>query len=364
MAVRARKGIEDIGIFIPARSKESLQKELGDKTIIKLGANESRIGASPKIIEEINKQAEDFYLYPDPGCGLLRETLAEYHSVPEDMFVFGNGSFELILLISEAYLEENDEVIVPTPSFGWYAGSAKITGNKVVSIPINDHSDIDLEKTYESINDNTKIIWICNPNNPTGKLLPKDELKEFVNKVSGNVLVVIDEAYIDFVPKSYGDSIEWLKEYDNLVILRTFSKLYGLASMRIGYGIASPEIVQNINRMKQPMNLSRLSQLAAKVAIEDIEHKERVYENNRTGLEYYSSTFDKWGLEYIKSQANFIMVNIKTDSSVVEQKLVARGILIRNAEMFGYPEWLRITIGTKEDNETVVEALAEILGID
>lgn len=364
MSVKAKEGVEKIEVFIPARSKESLQEELGNKTIIKLGANESRLGFSPKIAEALKQQYDDLYLYPDPGCGLLRETLAKYHNVDEDNFAFGNGSFELIQVISQAYLEKDDEVILPSPSFGWYAASAKMAGNKAVGVGLNPNHETDLDAIYKAINEHTKIIWLCNPNNPTGKLIPKDDLLEFVERVPSNILLVIDEAYIDFVPKEYGDSVSWIKEHDNLVILRTFSKLYGLASMRIGYAIANPDIVANINRMKQPMNIGRIPQIAANVAISDEEFKKKVFDNNREGLEYYYSVFDKWGLEYIKSDANFLMVNIKADADQVEQKLIKQGILIRNAAMFGYKNWLRITVGTKSDNEALISALANILGYE
>ncbi|MFT3985271.1 MAG: histidinol-phosphate transaminase [Lachnospiraceae bacterium] len=360
MAVETKKGVKQIPIFIPAKSKEVFKRELGQKNILKLSANESRMGCSPKVAEALLQMEDEFSSYPDVGCTVLKEKVASFHGVKEEQVVFGNGSFELILLIAQAYLEESEEVITPVPSFGWYIVASFHRNAIVKKIPLKEF-EVDLEGMLQAVTNKTKIIWLCNPNNPTGKLIPYRELKEFVERVPQNVLIVLDEAYIDFAPADYQDAVPLIQKYDNLVVLRTFSKLYGLASFRIGYALAQEEIIQNITRVKLPINVSAESQVAAIAAFADQEFKKKVYENNRRSLQLYYETFRKWNLNYLESNGNFVMVNLERDSREVEQKLAKHGILVRNGEGFGYINWLRITIGTYEDNQTVLAALGEIL---
>ena len=361
MSVKAKKGVADIPIFIPAKSIEAVREELGKKEIIKLSANENRLGYSPKIPEALKKEAGKLNIYPDVGCPVLREAVAGHHGIRDDRILFGNGLFEVILLIAQAYVDSGDEVLVPETTFGWYATASLHEDAVVKKIPLKNF-EIDLNAITDAITDRTKIVWLCNPNNPTGRLIPETDLEDFLRKVPEDVLVVIDEAYIDFAPENYRDAVHFIEQYDNLVVLRTFSKLYGLAALRIGYALANEDIIENLTKVKQPLNVNANSQIAAKVSLEDREFKQKVQENNRKGLQMYYDTFKKWKLQYIESFANFLLVNIETDSGRVEQELMQEGILLRNGKRFNYDGWLRITVGTYEDNVTVIKALGRILG--
>ena len=363
MSVREKEAVEKLPLYKAARSLESVSREYGlnEKDIIKLAGNENRFGCSPEVIEAIKEQAVNFSYYPDMNVTELRKALSEKHNIPPENLVFGNGSFELITLIGSAYIDKGDEVIYNDPSFGWYINVTKQNQGTLIKIPVNEKKAVDTEAILNAVTDKTKVIWLCNPNNPTGTLIPSDVLSDFIERVQESVLIVLDEAYYDFIDGEYIDTVEFVKKHDNVILLRTFSKAHGLASFRIGYGIADGKIIDAVNKVRLPLNVSRASQTAALAALNDKDFTDFIVKTNREQLEFYYSEFERIGLEYIPSHGNFVLVNIGIDSKYAELEFLKKGIVIRNGEEFGLPQWLRISVGRPEENQKVISTLESII---
>lgn len=363
MAVKEKESVKNLPKYKPAKSLEAVSREYGfnPKDIIKLAGNENRYGCSQKVIEAIKERKDEFSYYPDVNVTRLREKLSKKHNIAPENFIFGNGSFELITLIGEVYIEKGDEVIYNDPSFGWYINVTQKNQGTIVRVPVNENKAVDTEKILSKITKKTKVIWLCNPNNPTGTLIDGDILKNFIEQVPNNVLIVLDEAYVDFIDGNYINTVNFVKEYDNIILLRTFSKAHGLASFRIGYGIAALPIIENIKKVKLPINLGAAAQIAALSALEDDEFTDFVVKTNREQLNYYYKEFQKLNLQYIPSNGNFVLVNIGISGAYAENEFIKRGIIIRNGEEFGLDKWLRISVGKPEENKKVIAVLTEIL---
>lgn len=359
--VQPRKTLEQINNYVAAKTIESVKRELGIDKVIKLAGNENTNGYSPRVKEAIRNSLEGLSYYPDMNCTALREKLSKLHHVDTEELIFGNGSFELISIIAQTFLEADDESIISEPSFGWYKNVTWQMGAKVVSIPLHNFT-VDLHRISQSITEKTRIIWLCNPNNPTGTIISEQALRDFLRELRSDIILVLDEAYADFVTeKDYPNSIALLKNYENIIILRTFSKAYGLASFRIGYGIASRQVISYLNKVRIPINTNALAQIAAAASLEDGDFRQRVLTNNKKGLELYYKTLAQLGLEYIRSNCNFILFNTGTDSELIAKEYLKRGIIIRAGKEFGLPTWVRISIGTYEENLLVLDILREIL---
>ncbi len=363
MSVKEKKSVENLPKYKLAKSLKSFSLEYGieEKDIIKLAGNENRYGCSRKVLEAINNRKSDFSFYPDMNVTLLREKLSKKHNINPENFIFGNGSFELITLIGEAFISSGNEVIYNDPSFGWYLNVTLKNEGTIIRVPVTEDKAVDTEEILKRINDKTKVIWLCNPNNPTGTVLPSEVLKDFVERVPRHVLLVLDEAYIDFIDGDYIDTIDFVRKYDNVIILRTFSKSYGLASFRIGYGIADVSIIENLLKVKLPINLGLVAQTAALAALDDEEFTNFIIKKNREQLQYYYVEFEKLNLRYIPSNGNFVLVNIGKSGAFAEKEFAKKGIIIRNGEEFGLDKWLRISVGKPEENKKVIEVLKEIV---
>jgi len=329
--------------------------------IVKLDRNENTIGFSPKVKAYLSSHANDLNSYPDIFAGPLREKLSAFYDVKPEEILVGNGSFELISLLSQIFINPGDEVIFPDPSFEFYKVFGELAGGKIVHVPLKSHS-VSLEKIAEKITDKTKIIWICNPNNPTGTVLSQQEILEFLKWLSPSVLVVIDEAYIDFVrEKEIPDLVHEVRNFPNLVLLRTFSKAYGLASARVGYAIANEDLIGQIVPWKIPPNTNYLGTLAAEISLEDRVFHDYIVDYIKVESQRYYRAFDELGLNYIPSNANFIFFHVKREAAPVVAELARRNILVRGGAEYGYPKWIRVTIGTKEENDLFLDSLKEIL---
>ena len=363
MSVAEKKNVGKLNLYVPARTLESVSREnnISIDSLLKLAANENRLGCSPKVAEALIQAQPEYALYPDVMITKLRNKLAAKHNVEPADIVFGNGSFELISLLAAAYIDEGDESIYTEPSFGWYINVTKLYGGVPVGVPVGSDMGADIEGIKAAITGRTKVIWLCNPNNPTGTIIAPDVLTEFIESVPDNILIVLDEAYIDFAEEKYIDTVRFTKEHDNVVILRTFSKLYGLASFRIGYAIGNPAIVTALTKVKLPFNVAYASQVAAYAAVNDEDFTNRVLKNNRDGLDYYYREFDRLGMRYVRSNGNFVLVYTGIDSNYLEEEFIKRRILIRNGVEFELDKWMRISIGTPEDNRKVIEAFDDIL---
>jgi histidinol-phosphate aminotransferase len=274
--------------------------------------------------------------------------------------IFGAGSDEVILMITRAFLVPGDETIMADETFPQYKHNAEIENAVVIEVPLKEGKH-DLPAMLAKVTDKTKIIWICNPNNPTGTIVTKEELDDFLAKVPSSVLVVLDEAYCEYIDDaSFPDGVAYVKQYKNVIALRTFSKIYGLASLRIGYGIGHPEIIHYINQVREPFNTTRVAQSAAKAALGDTEFLQYCRDRNREGIAYMTEQFDRLGLSYFPAYGNFIMFDTLRPSGVVFDGLLRRGIISR-ARWTYYPTHIRITVGSREQNEKFIAALEHVL---
>lgn len=359
--VKYREELEQLQSYKPAKSLEQIKNEIGVQQIIKLAANENSLGYSKLVAKAIRDAELELVFYPDGYSRELRGKLADLYKIKPEQLIFGNGSFGIISLIALSFIRTGEESIIPEPSFGWYKNVTLTMGGVVKSVPLDQHR-INLNWILEEISPNTKVIWLCNPNNPTGTYFTKEQLEVFLMQVPSDIVVVLDEAYFEFVSKEdYPDSISLLEDYPNILVLRTFSKVYGLASLRIGYGIANPHLIEPLNKIRLPINVNRIAQVAAVASLLDQEFKEKSIDNNNVGKSFYENKFQLMKLEYIPSETNFIMVNVNMNSDYVCAEMLKKGILIRSGTEFGMPTWLRITIGRPDENERVIKALQEVL---
>ncbi|MBQ3799114.1 MAG: histidinol-phosphate transaminase [Treponema sp.] len=362
MALKARKAVRNIPLYKPAKSIDSLRAEYGFDKVIKLAGNENTLGFSPKALAALQKSVS---YYPDGQATLLRQKISGKFGVPFDNIICGNGSFELLFLVALAFLEEGDETVSAVPSFGWYKSATEIMGGKFIGIPVKTDFSVDLDGILAAISGRTKIIWLCNPNNPTGTVFSHSELESFLLKVPDDVVVVSDEAYIDFVSEenvvSFPDSISLVRKHKNLLVLRTFSKLEGLAFFRSGYGFADEELLSFLNRVRIPINITGPAQLASIAALSDDEFRDRTIRNVRSGRTRFYEAFDRLGLYYVPSNTNFVFFRTGKDSVTLVRELEKKGILVRAGEEYGFPDMLRISVGTEEENDIVIKELERLL---
>jgi histidinol-phosphate aminotransferase len=333
---------------------------LNEKDIIKLASNENPLGISPKAQIAIEHALVDIARYPDGNTFALRDAVSKKFNVDQDQIVFGNGSNDILELSARAFLQVDDEVIYSQHAFAVYALVTQAVGAKGVVIPAKSFSH-DLDGFLKAITNKTKLIFIANPNNPTGTLIEKAVLKDFLQKVPKNVLVVLDEAYDEYLSQEdKSEAISWLNTFENLIISRTFSKAYGLAGLRVGFGLMHADVADILNRVRQPFNVNSIAQAAAVASLDDDAFVERSYALNQAGMLQLTQGFTHLGLEYINSYANFISFEIKNAISV-NQKLLENGVIVRPVANYEMPHFLRVSIGLYSENQRFLEVLALIL---
>lgn len=360
MSDLARKNILDLAVYRPGKPIEEVQRELGLEEIVKLASNENALGPSPLVIKALERALPGVHYYPDGSGYRLRMALAEFYDVDPGWIHLGNGSNEIVQQISLAFLDPGDEVVMPVPSFPRYQPLARMMNAVPCEIPLQDYT-LDLQGMAAHLNRRTKLVYICNPNNPTGTVVRRDELNRFLEVVPGHCLVVLDEAYFEYVEdEDYPDGLDYLKSYSNVVVLRTFSKMYGLAGLRVGYAVARPEIVDCLERVREPFNVNSLAQEAALAAFGDREHIKNLQALNRAEKQYLYREFSRLGLSYVSTKANFILFDVGRDESRFFQHLLRRGVIVRGG--FGYRTHLRVTIGTRHQNQKFIRALETALG--
>ena len=360
----ARKTVFSINPYVPGKPIEEVQREYGISDVIKLASNENPLGPSPMALEAMRNSISNVNIYPDGNCFYLKSDLAASLGCGPDQLIIGNGSDEILMLIAGTFLNPGDEIIFAQPTFSEYEFVSRVMDAAPVAVPVDSNFAHDLRAMAGRIGTRTKIVFICNPNNPTGNIITGDDLDDFLNAVPEHVIVVVDEAYGEYVTDpAYPDSLVYVSEGRRLISLRTFAKIYGLAGLRIGYGISSPEIISLINRVKEPFNVNYLAQIAARAALQDVEHLRRSRELVASGKRFLYEAFDRLGLKYIPTQANFIFVDIGVDSRSAFLSLIRMGIIIRTGDIFGYPNFIRVTIGTPEQNLLFVQALQKVLGL-
>lgn len=360
--IEVSPGIESLVPYPPGKPIEELERELGISDSIKIASNENPLGPSPKAVEALKDAFGDLNRYPDGSNYYLKEKLSLMLGVSTEEIIFGNGSNEIIELLMRTFLNKStDEVLYCDPSFAVYPLVAQASGAKAVKVPLKDLT-FDMEGLTNAISENTKLIFIANPNNPTGTIVGKKELDDFIESVPENIIVCLDEAYFEYATdKDYPDGVEYVKDgRNNIIVLRTFSKIYGLAGLRIGYGIASKVIVNYLDRVRQPFNVNSLAQAAALGALDDTAHLEASKKCNSDGLGYLYGELDKLNLEFVKTDANFFLIKVG-DGKAVYDNLLKQGIIVRPMASYNMNEYIRITVGTASENERFIEALAEIV---
>ncbi|MGI6113590.1 MAG: histidinol-phosphate transaminase [Mahellales bacterium] len=359
--LKHRQAISHLTPYIPGKPIEEVKRELGIQKVIKMASNENPLGCSPAAKKAVANMLDHLAIYPDGNCTDLKNKLSDLFGLSPDHFLLGAGSDEILGMIAQTYINPGDEAIMAFPSFPRYETVTRIMDGKIVELPLKDHG-VDLEATAQAITPKTKVIWLCNPNNPTGTIFTMAQQRELLKKTPSDVLVVLDEAYYEYVTDvNYPESVELLEEYENIIILRTFSKVYGLATLRVGYAIGHPDMINAINRVRGPFNVTTVAQVAALASLDDPDFVEKSRQNNEQGKEFLYNAFKNMGLEYIKTHANFIMVNTGRHSKEVFQDLLRQGIIVRTGDIFKMDNWIRVTIGTPEENKEFIRALQKVL---
>ena len=352
--------IDKLQPYIPGKPIAEVQRELGITNVIKMASNENPLGPSPKAMSAIRKALQNISFYPEGSCYELRKNLAKKLNILEENLIFGNGSDEILLMIGEAFLNPDDEVIqaVSELTFVEYKAVTLISNAKPVFVELKNYT-YDLEKMTEKISEKTKLVFIANPNNPTGTIVTRDEVEEFLKKVPEDIIVVFDEAYYEYVERAdYPETLDYVKDKKNIIILRTFSKIYGLAGLRIGYGIAKKEIIDILEKVRQPFNVNYLAQVGANAALKDIKFIEESKRVNSEGKRYLYSSLDELGISYVPSNANFIFIDLKRDANPIVKKLMEEGVIVRR---IGTDTTIRVTVGKEEHNKRFIETLKKIL---
>ena len=355
--LKPKPGVDKIQPYQGGKPIEEVQRELGITDIIKLASNENPLGPSSLAVQAIAESASQVHLYPDGNAYYLKKELAAHIGVSPEHLILGNGSNDVLQLVAEAYIAPGDEVIYAAEAFVVYSLVTKLCGATAVVVPmVNDTHD--LSAMAAAITDKTKVIFVANPNNPTGTMVTADETAAFIAQVPEDVLVVFDEAYYEYVARAdYPQTLPYVLEGRNFIITRTFSKIYGLAGLRIGYGIASPVLVETLNRVRQPFNCSLVGQAAARAALTDTAHVKESQKSNATGKAFLYKAFDEMGVRYIETEGNFIMLHVEPSGAEITDALLKQGIIVRPMNGYGYPNAVRVTIGTQQENERFIKAL-------
>ena len=355
--------LENLPVYQPGRPIEEVARELGldPDGIIKLASNENPLGPSRLGLAAMRQMLKQVNLYPDGNAFYLKQKLAAKLGVTPANLILGNGSNEVIELIGHALLVPGAEVVVSQYCFAVYPIVTALFGAKLVVVPAKNHAH-DLDAMLAAITPNTRVVFVANPNNPTGTTASREELARFVNAVPADVLLALDEAYIEFLNEPL-DLLPVIQNGSkpNLLLMRTFSKIYGLAGLRIGYGIGHPDFIAALEKIRQPFNINLVAQAGALAALDDTKHVEKTRKVNSRGLKLYARTFRKLGLEFVPSQANFILVRVG-DGQRVFGELQKLGVIVRPMGGYQLPEWVRISIGTPKENKRCLEALKTVLG--
>jgi histidinol-phosphate aminotransferase len=341
---------------------EEVQAELGLETLALMATNENPLGPSPKALAAIKEEAQKVNRYPQGPCTYLMRKVAARLGTNEQTIVFSNGADNCLRIIGCTFLNAGDEVVVAHPAFPVYGIVARLLGAVPVEVPLTDYTH-DLQAMAERIGPKTKLVFVCNPNNPTGTIVRRRELDAFVDSLPDHVVLVLDEAYFEFVADpDYPNSLDYIRDGRSVVGLRTFSKLYGIAGLRIGFTLSTPELTEVMGRVREPFPVSRVAEAAALAALDDEEFREKVLANNEQSKRFFYETLDQLGLPYAKTHTNFLFVDLKTDAQEAARKLLQRGFLVRPGTPWRHPTFLRITFGTMEENRGLVAALKEVLG--
>ena len=353
----------NVPVYQPGRPIEEVAREMGLEPgqIIKLASNENPLGPSPKALAAMQHVLANLHLYPDGNAFYLKQKLAAQLNLPVSHLILGNGSNEIIEFLGHACIAPGADVVVSQYCFAVYSIVTRLFGGNLIVAPAKDHGH-DLEAMLAAITPQTRVVFVANPNNPTGTLIPGEAILRFLERVPSNVLIAMDEAYVEFMENPL-DLLPLIRDDSrpNLILMRTFSKIFGLAGLRLGYGIAHPELIAALEKIRQPFNINAIAQAGALAALEDTQHIALTRQNNLEGLRFFTAGLDKLGVEYVPSFANFILVKVGEGQRVFEG-LQKRGVIVRPMGGYQLPEYIRISVGTPGENERCLKTLAELLG--
>ena len=354
-------GVQQLIPYKAGKPIEELERELGLTQVIKLASNENPLGPGKKALTAIQAALPLLALYPDGSGFTLKQVLAEKYAVDVSQITLGNGSNEILELVARAFLTPEHEVVFSQHAFAVYPIVTQAVGATAVVVPALNYGH-DLDAMLQAVNAKTRLVFIANPNNPTGTLLSQASLERFINALPDTCVCVLDEAYFEFVSSVESiNSIDWLKKFPNLLITRTFSKAYGLAGLRMGYGLSSPEMADILNRVRQPFNNNTLALVAAEAALGDDEHLQQTITINALGMQQLTNGFKNLGLEWIPSAGNFVSVDLKQAGQPIYEALLRKGVIVRPIGNYELPHHLRISIGTAAENQLFLQALTETL---
>jgi len=372
--VKAPDYIYKINPYVPGKPIEEVERERGIKNIVKLASNENPLGPSPEVLKAIKSGLKNLNRYPDGSGFYLKQELVRFFggsrgrgksgpagsALKPENFILGNGSNELIDIAVRTFCEKDENIVAPFPSFVAYYLAGEQLGLKLKISRLKDYA-LDLDDIYKLIDGKTKVVFISNPNNPTGTFFPNGEIINFIKKVKDSVLIVIDEAYIEYIGKSLVEDAS-IGGFPNVLVLRTFSKVYGLAGLRVGYGIGHKDLISLMDRVREPFNVNSLSLAGAAAALKDWGYLKKVVETNETEKNYLYGEFRNTGIEFVETGANFILVKLKGQKAAeISEKLLSAGVIVRPMDRFGYDDMVRITIGMHKENVKLIKALRKFI---
>ncbi|AZO93156.1 histidinol-phosphate transaminase [Halocella sp. SP3-1] len=352
-----RKELNKLKPYIPGKPIDEVKKEFSLDKIVKLASNENPLRVSEQVKKAVAAEMEVVNRYPDGACRTLKGLLADKLSINEEMILFGNGSDGLLKVIAEAFLTAEDEVIISHPTFVEYVFVSHLMGSQLVRICMDDYRQ-NLRAIAEAVTAKTKMIFLTNPHNPAGTIFSRSELDNLLETLPEGTIVVMDEAYYEYVQdENYPDGIEYIQKGYPIIVLRTFSKAYGLAGLRLGYAVAGKGVIEILRKARDPFNVNRIVQAAARAALKDTAFLEKSLQINEKGKEYLYQELNKRGIEYVPTEANFMLINLKMDSMGVFQRLLEMGLIIRPGKPLGYPEHIRLSIGLPEENKYFINCI-------
>jgi len=355
-------GVAKLHPYLPGKPVDELARELGldPDSIVKLASNENPLGPSPKVKEAIEGELSELTRYPDGNGFELKQALSEEFGIQTSQITLGNGSNDVLDLIARTFLQSGTNAVFSQYAFAVYPISTQAVGADLNIVPAKDYGH-DLDAMASAINDQTRVVFLANPNNPTGTMFGLEEFQGFMAKVPDHVVVVLDEAYSEYVSDAdYPDGLELLGQYPNLIVTRTFSKAYGLAALRVGWSASAPEIADLLNRVRQPFNVDSFALAAAKAALADKDYLERSKQVNDQGMAQIISALESKGLAYVPSKGNFITVDFGRDAAPINQAFLEAGVILRPVANYGMPTFLRVSIGTQEENQRFIDVLKEM----
>lgn len=358
---QAAPGLAALRPYVPGKPLSELERELGIRDSVKLASNENPLGPSPRVRAAVAAQLDDLTRYPDGGAFALRQAIAGHHGVEPACVTVGNGSNDVLDMIARVFLFPGRESLFSQHAFAVYPISSMAVGAELVMAPARDFGH-DLAAMAQRVSDRTAVVWIANPNNPTGTRLAADALHGFVADLPSHVIVVVDEAYFEYVDApDHPDASRWLDEFPNLVVTRTFSKAYGLAALRVGYGLSHPDVADLLNRVRQPFNVDSFAQAAALAALEDGDYLRESIALNAAGMQQLVEGVKALGLGYIPSAGNFLAIDLGRDAAAVDQALLRLGVITRPIANYGLPNHLRVSVGQAAENARFLAALEQVL---